>query len=187
MVMRNISYILLSLTLALSLSGCDMFRKLAKRPTSEEIQAIKERIENEKQRCDTISVADHADSAIVDDGQPTVVVSETEIDKQDSDALHSSDVGVYGPSRLGAIAEGQNLPAYCVVLGAFGSPDNVDRLCNKISSAGYKSLKINTTKALIIVAAEPSDNLSTVFESYKKLSAESFCPKGAWILTNTKK
>jgi len=183
--MRHFLYIFFCLVTLVSVSGCDMFRKLAKRPTSEELEAIRKKIEADKAKSEDTVVLDSVESQVTLDEQAQVESGELEAEEL-VEKIRSAGINIFGPSTLGKVEEGETIPAYCVVLGAFGSPDNVQRLCNKISDAGYKPLTIKTTGSLIIVAAEPSDNLSTVFESYKKISQEAFFPVGAWILSSTK-
>lgn len=152
--------------------SCDAFRSLAGRPTSEEIAQKKELILKEKalekQRLDSLAAAEKA--------------------KADStaaaDSIAARKINLIAPSALGGIIGDGTDFKYCVVIGAFGSENNVKATLRKAEDAGYKTAVIPFKRGLTAVGVCPTDILAEVYQAYVKLRTEPFCPAEAWILVN---
>ena len=141
--MKPINFLtILTLAALLCSGGCDMFRKIAGRPVSSEIEAVKAAAEAEK------AAARKADSLAI--------------------------VAV-------------RIPAYHVVVGSFKNMDNAGTLLEKVLASGYPAsiLRLGNGYAAVIVC--PSDRISDIADAYVRVSRESFCPRGAWILNNSDK
>ena len=154
------------------LGGCDFFRQLAGRPTSRDIEAKKVLIEREaeehQRRLDSLE----------------------KVQKQISDSLATLDSlrdakGSIISTRQLATGGKYSLPyRYYVVIGSFASPDNAKRQAGKAEKAGYPATMIPFKNGFTSVAICPSNSLTTVYASLKKLRSEAFCPVDAWILNN---
>jgi len=157
---------------AMSATGCDFFRKVAGRPTSEEIAAKKEYIE--------IQEAIH--QARLD--------SLAKVEKQAADSVAALDVIraqgalLMGSSRLGGLASASLPYRYYTIIGAFANADNAGRLAEKAASAGLEAVKIPCRNGYTAVGVQPSSRIVEVCAGLPGIQALEFCPKDVWILVN---
>ena len=154
------------------LRGCDAFRRLAGRPTSDEIAAKREMILREEA----------AHQARMDS------LSRIEKAKADSLALldKMKDAGemFLSVSSLRR-ANAQKLDKrYYIVVGAFSNVDNASWLASKITAAGYEVEKIPYGNGFTAVGVAGTDALAHLWDSLQKVRTEPFCPKDVWILVN---
>ena len=154
------------------LQGCDAFRRLAGRPTSDEIAAKREMILREEA----------AHQARMDS------LSRIEKAKADSLALldKMKDAGemFLSVSSLRR-ANAQKLDKrYYIVVGAFSNVDNASWLASKITAAGYEVEKIPYGNGFTAVGVAGTDALAHLWDSLQKVRTEPFCPKDVWILVN---
>ncbi|NLZ19931.1 MAG: SPOR domain-containing protein [Bacteroidales bacterium] len=154
------------------LGGCDFFRQLVGRPTSKDIRAKQERIEREalqhQQRLDSLKLVQKQ----ISDSLATL------------DSLRDAKESLISTRQLSAGGK-YDLPfRYYVMIGSFSSPDNATRQAGRAQEAGYPATLIPFRNGFTAVGCCPSDNLTEVFASLRKLRAESFCPADAWILNN---
>ena len=154
------------------LHGCDAFRRLAGRPTSDEIAAKREMILREEA----------AHQARMDS------LSRIEKAKADSLALldKMKDAGemFLSVSSLRR-ANAQKLDKrYYIVVGAFSNVDNASWLASKITAAGYEVEKIPYGNGFTAVGVAGTDALAHLWDSLQKVRTEPFCPKDVWILIN---
>ena len=154
------------------LQGCDAFRRLAGRPTSDEIAAKREMIRREEA----------AHQARMDS------LSRIEKAKADSLALldKMKDAGemFLSVSSLRR-ANAQKLDKrYYIVVGAFSNVDNASWLASKITAAGYEVEKIPYGNGFTAVGVAGTDALAHLWDSLQKVRTEPFCPKDVWILVN---
>ena len=70
------------------------------------------------------------------------------------------------------------------MIGSFSSPANAERQAGKAEQAGYPATRIPFRNGFIAVGVCPSNSLTEVYASLRKLRSERFCPKDAWILNN---
>ena len=102
---------LLASTMAL-VTGCDFFRRLADRPTSDEIEAKRQYIEREEtlhqRRLDSLKLVQQhvSDSLAV------------------LDSLKNSKNNMVSSQRMGALSSGTMETRYCIVVGSFTNRDN---------------------------------------------------------------
>ena len=171
----NMKKILLITALAAAvclLGGCDFFRSLAGRPTSRDIRAKQERIEQaaqlHQQRLDSLK----------------------QVQKQISDSLAILDSLKAAKESLIStrqLASGgkYDIPyRYYVMIGSFSSQDNATRQAARAQEAGYPATLIPFRNGFTAVGCCPSNNLTEVYASLRKLREEPFCPADAWILNN---
>lgn len=155
--MKKVAIIIAFVVAALSLGGCDFFRRLAGRPVSAEIEAKRAAMElagKEKQALqDTVApVPEVADSSLVG----------TRDLKEDS---------------------GKKLEyRYYVVVGTFNRRENAERFSQRIKAKGYPVSLIDYVNGITAVGVCPSNTMSGAFSALRNLLGESFCPGDAWIL-----
>ncbi|MCR5244695.1 MAG: SPOR domain-containing protein [Bacteroidales bacterium] len=154
------------------LCGCDSFRRLAGRPTSEDIAAKKVMIEQERAahqaRLDSLRRVEKAlaDSlALLDE----IKASKTMI-------LTTADI-------KGAAAAGLQY-RYYVVVGTFGDRQNAQGLAAKAEAAGYSSQLIPYRNAFTSVGVGGTNSLAEAWATLGKVKGEKFCPVDVWVLVN---
>ena len=156
----------------LSVTGCDGLRRLAGRPTSEEIAVKKARIEVEEAAHQARLAALRA------------------LQKAEADSLVLLDsIKASGTmlTRAGAVrglsTAGLKFRLY-VVVGTFGSKENALALASKAEKAGYSAVLIPFNNGFSAVGLEGSDSMERSWRALQKIRGESFCPEDAWILLN---
>ena len=154
------------------LGGCDFFRQLAGRPTSRQIRAKQERIEQEarrhQQRLDSLKLVQKQ----ISDSLATL------------DSLRDAKESLITTRQLTGGGKYDIPYRYYVMLGSFSSPDNATRQAARAQEAGYPATLIPFRNGFTAVGCCPSDNLTEVYASLRKLREEDFCPPDAWILNN---
>ena len=154
------------------LGGCDFFRQLAGRPTSRDIEAKRERIEQEavahQRRIDSLKAVQKQ----ISDSLATL------------DSLRESKESIISTKQLATRRGYQPEYRYYVMIGAFSSTTNAGKQAAKAEAAGYPATTIPFKNGFIAVGICPSNSLTEVYASLRKLRAERFCPKDAWILNN---
>ena len=170
--MRNFRLLVL-FSVAVVLSGCDVFRSLAGRPTSAQIEAKRQSIE----------AAESFKSAILSARADSLKIAR----EAAADSL-SALASLQGVTMLETTAVGGvSFPLqrrYYIVVGSFKSVDNARRFASSIESRGYEASLIPFKSGLNAVGLCGADKISSVSASFKKLRGEDFCPSGAWILIN---
>lgn len=172
MIMKKILVIMaLSATVCL-LGGCDFFRSLAGRPTSREIRAKQDRIEREallhQQRLDSLKLVQKQ----ISDSLATL------------DSLREAKESLISTRQLSSGGKYDIPFRYYVMIGSFSSPDNATRQAARAQEAGYPATLIPFRNGFTAVGCCPSNNLTEVYASLRKLREEEFCPADAWILNN---
>ena len=154
------------------LGGCDFFRQLAGRPTSRQIRAKQERIEQEarrhQQRLDSLKLVQKQ----ISDSLATL------------DSLRDAKESLITTRQLTGGGKYDIPYRYYVMIGSFSSPDNATRQAARAQEAGYPATLIPFRNGFTAVGCCPSDNLTEVYASLRKLREEDFCPSDAWILNN---
>lgn len=172
--MKRISYILLALIL-LSFSSCDMFRKMAGRPTGAEIARMKVEIEAhdaavaaEQARLERLEMEKKAESDSI----------------AAMDSLKSMKNRIFSSSSRGGLSRSDLKSRYYVIVGCFQQPANADRLCAEIKSYGFESTVISFRTGLYAVAMCETDRIADALANLKTVKSEKFCPEDVWILDN---
>lgn len=154
-------------------SGCDMFRKLAGRPTAEEIDRMRIEMMAEKEaahqaRIDSLRSVERmlADSLAILDS----------LKQMRGTILNPSDMGGMFTTKLGS--------RYYIVVGSFLRRANAESLFSEVQARGYTPVLVNFRNGFNSVAIAPADNLRQVMESLKAVKTEPFCPDDVWILVN---
>ena len=161
----------LAVTVCLA-GGCDFFRRLAGRPTSEEIRTKQEQIELvarlQQQRLDSLKQVEKH----ISDSLATL------------DSLRNARESLISTRQLAGGGKYDIPYRYYVMIGSFSSPDNATRQAARAQEAGYPATLIPFRNGFTAVGCCPSDNLTEVYASLNKLRGEPFCPADAWILNN---
>lgn len=169
------SYLLLIIATMLCLTGCDFMRKLAGRPTSEDV---------ELKRIEILRAEEAALQARLDSLRN---VEQRMI--QDSlnalDSIRQLGGSILNPASLGGLFATKLEARYYIILGSFRTRANAEALLNVAKEAGYKPALISFGKGgLIAVGVCPVNRLPDAFVSLNTVKKESFCPKDVWILVN---
>lgn len=152
--MKNAFLIIAIMTLvAIAVTGCDFFRRLAGRPDSEWIEAKAEAIRQDEEalriRQDSLEKAR----------------------KAEADSLAAAD----------SVRLANHRYRFCVILGSFSSKENAERYIEEIAEKGYKG-ELLTFRNSTAVGVCPTDDEAQAKKSLDELQRQDFCPKGAWIL-----
>ena len=168
------SVILLVLATMLSVTGCDFFRMVAGRPVSSDI---------ENKRLEIMKAEEAALQAYLDSVK---MVRERVVSDSLAalDTLKAYGVMMNGPALLGGFA-GEVSPArYHVIIGAFKTRSNAEKLARKAEDKGYDVELIDFRRGMVAVGVCASDRIAETVAGYMGLRGESFCPEGAWVLVN---
>lgn len=169
------SYILLALTALLMITGCDFMRKLAGRPTSEDI---------ENKKIEMLRAEEAALQARLD--------SLRQVEQkmlQDSlnvlDSIRQLGGSILNPASMGGLFATKLESRYYIILGSFRARSNAEALFKVAKDAGYKPALISFGKGgLIAVGVSPVNRLSDALASLNEVKKEKFCPSDVWILVN---
>ena len=172
------SYILLAAAVVMLVSGCDFFRKLAGRPTSEDIEAG---------RLELVRIRKEAEIAV----EQARLDSIRQVQKAIQDSLAAYDslrqqVGsLLNPAKLGGLFASKLESRYYVIVGAFRSRANAEGLVKRINEEGeYAPALINFRNGMIAVGVSPQNRVQDAVSALKEIRKEPFCPEDVWILVN---
>lgn len=163
---RTVVFVLLAS--AFVFGGCDMFRKMAGRPTSDEIERRKVEISRRQAEIEAMKIEQKqvADSLAMLDSLRSMC------DK----VKHLSDIGDLYTVDLEA--------RYYIIVGSFRKAGNAETMIRKASGAGYVPVLISFRNGLQAVGVSPTDRLSDALLSLKAVKREDFCPPDVWVLVN---
>lgn len=161
------SILLLLLALLPLLVGCDAFRRLAGRPTSTEIAAMRQELQLRQEaarqaRQDSIRKA-KADSIL-----------------RREQAIADSLAAAQGAPKTTPAPAAAYAFQYTIITGSFKESANAETLKKQVREAGYEADVIRY-KNMYAVSVCPSDDYAYVKERLEKLRNEPF-GGGAWIL-----
>lgn len=172
------SYILLALAVLMTVTSCDFMRRLAGRPTSEDIEVARLEILRIQKEAEVAAEQARLDS-----------IKQVQKTLQDSLAVYDSlrqEVGsILNPAELGGLFSSKLEARYYVIVGAFRARANAERMVERISSEGeYAPALINFRNGMIAVGVCPRNKVQDAFAALKEVREESFCPNDVWILVN---
>ena len=171
--MRKFLTVLLAVSLLLMAGGCDMFRRLAGRPTAGELEQMR----IEKLRAEEARYRHQIDS-----------LSAVKKEKEDSIAILDSIAQMKGtilnPSDIGGLFTTRLDFRYYVVVGAFKSRHNAETLFETVREKGYNPILVSFRNGFNAIAMAPTNSVRDAFVSMKKIRTEDFCPDDVWILVN---
>lgn len=175
--MKNTILVISALLITLLLSsGCDMFRSMIGRPTSEDIADMRAellaRVTAERARKDSV------ERATLEQADATRIAAAL-------DSLNAMKGYLRKPSSLGGLTNGV-VPSskYYIVVGSYLDRTNAVRYSEKLTSDGFPAEAISFRNGFTAVGVCPTDNPSEILASLRKVRKEKFCPKEVWILVN---
>lgn len=167
--MKKIFFIV---AICLCVTSCDFLRKVAGRPTSEEIAAkyieICRQEKEHVQRVDSVC----AETSRVVDSLETI------------DALRKLKGSVIAAGRLNGTEAASLANRYYVVIGTFSKPENARKIAAEAGKAGYDVTLVKYRSGFTAVALCGSDDIFSINESFGRLKKEKFCPPDIWIMSN---
>lgn len=166
------------------LSGCDFFRKVAGRPTSDDIEAKRIEIARvEAQRAREQARQDSIRLAL-----EQALIAEEKAVKDSLDALASlkeKSCMMYNLASLKGLSSGELHHQYYIVVGSFKDAANADKFIQKVSQfPDMDPVKVRFRTGMIAVGVCPRNRISEVAGVVDDVRSMSFCPKDAWILVN---
>ena len=160
------------------MSGCDFFRTLAGRPTSADIEVIRTEI----QRVEAAALKARLDSL----ERERIARVKDSLMRADSVAALDSIVEKTGPllspDKFKGMSSGEFEAKYYIVVGAFRSSANAYSFKHKADNRGYESRVFCFKNGLCVVGVCPTNSVREAQRALKKVSEESFFPRGAWVL-----
>lgn len=185
--MKKSCILILLAAAAFVVEGCDFFRKVAGRPTSDDIEAkrveiahVKEKMEEharEQARLDSIKVA-----------MEQARLAEEKAAQDSLDALSvikEKGFMMYDLESLKGLSSGELNHRYYVVVGSFKDAGNADKFITKVEAEpGMDPVKVRFRTGMVAVGVCPSDKVTQVAAVLDDVRAKSFCPKDAWVLVN---
>ena len=156
---------------ALMVASCDFMRKVAGRPTSQDLQAMVAAKEQEKEQ---------AERALLERQQ-----RERELQYQADSLLAVQTMEGIVVNRLSDlnVRITTELPAkYNVVLGAFSDATNADKLISQLKEAGYEASAMRYRSGKTAVLACSTDSFVELGKSFASLQKEKYCPKDVWVI-----
>ena len=170
--MRQLMILLMAVSL-FTVTGCDFFRTLAGRPTSEDIEQKKVEILRAEQavlqaRLDSIRL----EQQMVQDSIAAL------------DSIRQYGGTILNPAKLGGLFATKLEARYYVIIGAFKKRSNAEALLCKAADSGYAPALISFNNGIIAVGLCPCSNIVGAKEALMKVKKEVFCPSDVWILLN---
>ncbi|MBO8484068.1 MAG: SPOR domain-containing protein [Bacteroidetes bacterium] len=165
--------LLLSALSLLTLGGCDMFRRLAGRPTAKELEQIKMEmlLRQEAQQVARIDSLRRVEKALSD----SIAVL---------DSIRQLHGTILNPSEIGGLFTTRLDFRYYIVVGAFKDRANAEKLLSEVREKGYSPVLINFRNGFNAIGIAPANDLFNIFRSLKRVKTEEFCPDDVWILVN---
>lgn len=163
----------LSVLSLLSLSGCDMFRRLAGRPTAKELEQLK---------VEALKRQEAVHMARIDSLKKVEKTLSDSIAVLDSiRQLHGT---ILNPSEIGGLFTTKLDFMYYIVVGSFKDRTNAESLLLDAKDEGYQPVLISFRNGFNAVGIAPANDLFHIFQSLKQVRTEKFCPDDVWILVN---
>ncbi|MBR6002111.1 MAG: hypothetical protein IK045_04530 [Bacteroidales bacterium] len=155
------------------LTGCDFLRKVAGRPTSADITALRDKIA-EEEAARAKAVADSI--AAIEKWRADSLAAE--------EALRTVPGLAFSIKSLGGIYGKRPSSKYLVIVGAFSNPDFAAKRAAACAKDGYPAEVIFFRSGLRAVGILPSDEAFFVTDTLEKLRGGTVCPPKSWILIN---
>lgn len=165
--------VIISFMSLLTLTSCDMFRSLAGRPTSSEIEALRSELQ-EKERCYQAKLDSlEAEKKFLADSLATI------------DSLQQLGGTILSLASQGPLFTTKLESRYYLVVGSFMMRNNAEKLVRRINSTGrYNAAIISLRNGYNVVAVSPSNTLKDALKALKAVKKEKFCPSDVWVLVN---
>jgi hypothetical protein len=159
-------------------SSCDFVRRIAGRPTSAQVEKIRQ---------DRIRAEEARHQAVLDSMEQVKKHLADSIAAREAyllDSLSQARGTILNPSKMGGLFTTKLQAKYCIVVGAFRNRAYAERKLNKCNEAGYTATIISFRNGLLAVSVCPSDDLNEVLRTLRQLRGKGICPEDGWILVN---
>lgn len=157
---------------AMAVCSCDFFRTIAGRPTSADIEMMRQ-----AQLAEEVSRQVRLDS-----------LAELERHLSDSlaliDEIRQTNGVVVRTADLSGETAASLQKRYYIMVGTFSNKDNAMKVASKASAAGCEVTLIDYRSGFTAVGLNGSDNLIDAYNTLQTVREMDFCPKDAWILEN---
>ena len=177
---KLIQTVLILIPVALAATGCDFFRKLAGRPTSDQIAAMAEAIRLEE----SARIADSLRKALAEpqeDSAATTPATATPAAQAASTPTASSPVTATTAPAAAAPAPAGDLKRFYVVMASFGNSANANKYASILEAKGYPAT-ILKRGSYQVVAVCGTDDEAAIKQSFDEIRRQDFCPQGVWII-----
>ncbi len=166
---------------ALLLQGCDFFRAVAGRPTSEELVRMEE-LRNAEAALNTMKMlALRADS----------VERASRVRHWEEDSATVSQAMKSGKAVFKKIEELKTAPAvppdsvFCLMMGYFNNKSNAERLYETIKKDGFDPMLVPFESGATGVAMFPCGSASGILDEIERVRGKEYFPSDFWIIWNT--
>jgi predicted esterase YcpF (UPF0227 family) len=170
--------LIIALALVTLVSSCDFVRTLAGRPTSAQLEQIRQ------QRMAAEEARHQATLDSMERVQKHMADSLEALEKYLLDSLTQAKGTVLNPSKLGGLYTTKLEAKYCIVVGAFRNRFYAERKLKECNAAGYTATIISFRNGLLAVSVCPSNSLAETLNTLKQLRGQGVCPPDSWILIN---
>jgi len=158
--------------LALLLSGCDAFRSMAGRPTSEDIEMKRQAIDAQQAarqaRLDSLRMEEERIARY----------------KAAEESINSCGLIIITPGEIRSLSGVALDFKYALMLGSFKEESNAVKLSSRLAEKGFGSSLIRYNNGSVAVAASPTDDAVTFLSAMEALRKDEICPADAWVLIN---
>ncbi|MBQ2171992.1 MAG: SPOR domain-containing protein [Bacteroidales bacterium] len=170
--------LIIAFALVTLVSSCDFVRTLAGRPTSAQLEQIRQ------QRMAAEEARHQATLDSMDRVQKHMADSLEALEKYLLDSLTQAKGTVLNPSKMGGLYTTKLEAKYCIVVGAFRNRYYAERKLKECNNAGYTATIISFRNGLMAVSVCPSNSLAETLKTLKQLRGTGICPPDSWILIN---
>ena len=184
---KLIQTVLILIPVALAATGCDFFRKLAGRPTSDQIAAMAEaiRLEESARIADSLRKAlaePQEDSAAIAPA-PATPATQAASTPTASSPVTATTTPATAPSApaTAAPAPAGDLKRFYVVMASFGNSANANKYASILEAKGYPAT-ILKRGSYQVVAVCGTDDEAAIKQSFDEIRRQDFCPQGVWII-----
>lgn len=177
---KLIQTVLILIPVALAATGCDFFRKLAGRPTSDQIAAMAEAIRLEE----SARIADSLRKALAEPQEDSAAIAPapaTPAAQAASTPTASSPVTAATTPAASAPAPAGDLKRFYVVMASFGNSANANKYASILEAKGYPAT-ILKRGSYQVVAVCGTDDEAAIKQSFDEIRRQDFCPQGVWII-----
>ena len=189
---KLIQTVLILIPVALAATGCDFFRKLAGRPTSDQIAAMAEaiRLEESARIADSLRKAlaePQEDSAATTPAQATPAAQAASTPTASSPVTATTTPAAAAPAAAAsapaaaAPAPAGDLKRFYVVMASFGNSANANKYASILEAKGYPAT-ILKRGSYQVVAVCGTDDEAAIKQSFDEIRRQDFCPQGVWII-----
>ncbi len=174
---KLIQTVLILIPVALAATGCDFFRKLAGRPTSDQIAAMAEAIRLEE----SARIADSLRKALAEPQEDSAATTPAPATQAASTPTASSPVTAATTPAAAAPAPAGDLKRFYVVMASFGNSANANKYASILEAKGYPAT-ILKRGSYQVVAVCGTDDEAAIKQSFDEIRRQDFCPQGVWII-----